>query len=77
MRFQGFRGWCLGLCVSLLTACSSGGDGGGGGSGGGINPPTAERNFVTFETGQVRPLALSPDGNTLYVTNTPNSTLEI
>jgi YVTN family beta-propeller protein len=77
MRFQGFRGWCLGLCVSLLTACSSGGDGGGGGTGGGINPPTAERNFVTFETGQVRPLALSPDGNTLYVTNTPNSTLEI
>jgi len=40
-------------------------------------PPAPENNFVTFETGQVRPLALSADGNTLYVANTPNSTLEI
>ena len=39
--------------------------------------PILNDQFVTFETGQVRPLALSPDGNTLYVTNTPNSTLEI
>lgn len=35
-------------------------------------PPT----FVEFESGQVRPLALSPDGNTLFAVNTPNGTLE-
>ncbi len=34
-------------------------------------------DFVTFESGQVRPLALSPDGNTLFAVNTPNGTLEI
>src|SRR5215470_14567744 len=33
--------------------------------------------FVTFETGQVRPLALSPDGHTLLVLNTPDARLEI
>ena len=77
MRLQGISSWCLGLAVSLLTltACSSGGDGGGGG--GNTDPPVTENNFITFETGQVRPLALSPDSNTLYVANTPNSTLEI
>jgi YVTN family beta-propeller protein len=34
-------------------------------------------NFIEFESGQVRPLAMSPDGNTLFAVNTPNSTLEI
>src|SRR5688572_17191920 len=34
-------------------------------------------NFVTFETGQVRPLALSPDENTLFAVNTPDNRLEI
>jgi len=33
--------------------------------------------FVTFETAAVRPLALSADGSRLFVTNTPNSTLDI
>ena len=33
--------------------------------------------FVTFESGQVRPLAMSPDGKLLFAANTPNSTLEI
>ena len=33
--------------------------------------------FVEFETGQVRPLAISPDGARLFVTNTPDNTLEI
>lgn len=41
-------------------------------------PTTAQTpDFVTFESGQVRPLALSEDGNTLYVTNTPDGRLEI
>jgi hypothetical protein len=34
-------------------------------------------SFVEFESGHVRPLAMSPDGNTLFAVNTPNSTLEI
>lgn len=36
-----------------------------------------KQNFVTFESGQVRPLALSEDGATLLATNTPNGTLEV
>ncbi|MEM1110399.1 MAG: hypothetical protein AAGI11_00705 [Pseudomonadota bacterium] len=36
-----------------------------------------EPDFVNFESGQVRPLALSPDGSRLFVANTPNGTLEI
>jgi YVTN family beta-propeller protein len=34
-------------------------------------------SFVEFESGPVRPIALSPDGNTLFAVNTPNGTLEI
>jgi len=33
-------------------------------------------SFVTFETGQVRPLALSPDDTHLYALNTPDDRLE-
>ena len=33
--------------------------------------------FVEFESGPVRPLALSPDRNTLFAADTPNGTLEI
>jgi DNA-binding beta-propeller fold protein YncE/mono/diheme cytochrome c family protein len=33
--------------------------------------------FTTFETGQVRPLAMSPDGSRLFVVNTPDDYLEI
>ncbi|MEE8474531.1 MAG: SMP-30/gluconolactonase/LRE family protein, partial [Myxococcota bacterium] len=38
---------------------------------------SAQSTFVTFESGQVRPLALSPDENQLFVVNTPDNTLEI
>jgi DNA-binding beta-propeller fold protein YncE len=34
-------------------------------------------SFIEFESGQVRPLAISPDGNTLFAVNTPNGTLEV
>lgn len=34
-------------------------------------------DYVNFESGVVRPLALSPDGNTLYALNTPDARLEI
>jgi DNA-binding beta-propeller fold protein YncE/cytochrome c peroxidase len=33
--------------------------------------------FTLFESSQVRPLALSPDGTTLYAVNTPDGTLEM
>jgi DNA-binding beta-propeller fold protein YncE len=36
-----------------------------------------ERAFTTFESGQVRPLALSQDGAWLYAVNTPDNRLEI
>ncbi|HEX3759353.1 MAG TPA: hypothetical protein VHW23_11630, partial [Kofleriaceae bacterium] len=38
---------------------------------------TPEQSFTLFETGQVRPLALSADGRWLYATNTPDNRLEI
>ena len=38
-------------------------------------PATAA--FTTFESGQVRPLALSPSGDRLYAVNTPDNRLEI
>src|SRR5262245_64885625 len=37
----------------------------------------ASAAFTTFETGQVRPLALSPDGARLFALNTPDNRLEI
>ena len=38
---------------------------------------TAGPSFVEFESGHVRPIATSPDGNTLFAVNTPNGTLEV
>src|SRR5262245_20784173 len=46
-------------------------------------PSTAARQasstgtFTEFESGQVRPMALSPNGARLFAVNTPDSTLEI
>ncbi len=34
-------------------------------------------DYTLFETGQVRPLAMSPDGTRLFAVNTPNARLEI
>jgi len=62
------------LCIfTALTACS------GGGGGGNDSDPKLDKgaNFTTFESGQVRPMAMSPDGARLFVTNTPNNSLEI
>src|SRR5215831_7453085 len=38
---------------------------------------TPAASFVTFESGQVRPLALSPDGTHLFAVNSPDNHLEI
>jgi DNA-binding beta-propeller fold protein YncE len=43
----------------------------------GVSASSTGPNFVEFESGHVRPLATSPDGNTLFAVNTPNGTLEI
>ncbi|WP_438025001.1 hypothetical protein [Sorangium sp. So ce233] len=37
----------------------------------------AAPSYTLFESGQVRPLALSPDGSTLFAVNTPDNRLEI
>ena len=42
-----------------------------------ITATGAHAAFTTFETGQVRPLALSPDGTRLFAVNTPDNRLEI
>ncbi|HSY39828.1 MAG TPA: hypothetical protein VLA79_09875, partial [Polyangia bacterium] len=39
--------------------------------------PAASDAFVEFESGQVRPLALSADGRYLYAANTPDNRVEI
>jgi DNA-binding beta-propeller fold protein YncE len=38
---------------------------------------SAQPSFVAFESGSVRPLALSPDGTRLFAANTPAGTLEL
>ena len=34
-------------------------------------------SFITFESGPVRPLALSPDGTKLFALNIPDNQLEV
>ncbi len=79
------------LLMLFAAACSSGGGSGGQnpvGTPGAPSPPVGltlpgprpvfgPRSFVTFESGQVRPLALSADGSRLYAANTPDGKLEI
>ena len=58
-----FRAWALAwLAVLCLTAAS---------------PALSKSSFTLFESGQVRPLVLSPDGKRLYAVNTPDNRLEI
>jgi hypothetical protein len=44
---------------------------------GGNSPPPSGTSSLTFESGPVRPLALSADGSHVYVANTPNGSLDI
>lgn len=54
------------------------GDPGDPGDPGGDDEPMPEAgDFVTFESGHVRPMALSSDGNRLYVVNTPDNTVQV
>jgi len=43
----------------------------------GPRPVAEPQSFVAFESGQVRPLALSADGQRLFAVNTPDNRLEI
>jgi len=70
------------LLLGVLALASCGGSGSGGGNpgnapGGSIPDSSAVGNFVNFESGHVRPLALSNDGARLFATNTPNNSLDI
>ncbi|MBI3783841.1 MAG: hypothetical protein HY270_10605 [Deltaproteobacteria bacterium] len=56
------RFWLVGL-VTLLSAAA--------------RTHAAGTDFVAFEAGQVRPLALAPDGGRLFAVNTPDNQLEI
>ena len=38
---------------------------------------SAQVSFVTFESGPVRPLAMSPDGSQLFAVNAPDNRLEV
>ena len=40
-------------------------------------PALAQTSFLAFESGPVRPIALSPDGTKLFVTNTPANRLDV
>lgn len=42
-----------------------------------VRAASAGPSFVEFESGPVRPVAISPDGNTLFSVNIPNGTLEV
>src|SRR5580704_8821230 len=41
-----------------------------------VSASSAPPSFIEFESGPVRPVAISPDGNTLFSVNIPNGTLE-
>ena len=53
---------CLALAAALLLNAA---------------PAVAQTSFVAFESGPVRPLALSPDGSQLFAVNTPDNRLEV
>ena len=42
-----------------------------------VSQPAASPSFVHFESGQVHPLAMTPNGNTLVVVNTPDNRLSV
>jgi uncharacterized protein (TIGR03437 family) len=42
-----------------------------------VRPASGDSSFTVFESGQVRPLALSADGALLFAANTPDNRLEI
>src|SRR5215831_6784077 len=62
----------LGAAIVILCGMGAGATA----RGQGVLPPK-KGTFTEFESGQVRPLALSADHQWLYAVNTPDSRLEI
>ena len=56
----------LGLAIAISAILAPGG-----------SPGFAQSSFLAFESGQVRPLALTPDGERLFAVNTPDGHLEV
>ncbi len=87
------RAWAATICLGLLAACGGSSGGGSSPPPAALPPPppvpptgnalpgprpgVSPQSFVAFESGQVRPLALSADGQRLYAVNTPDNRLEI
>jgi DNA-binding beta-propeller fold protein YncE len=69
------KGWIFALwaviCLLLLIAADPAS------STANFNASPEVNTYVEFESGQVRPLAISPDGKRLFAVNTPDNTLEI
>ena len=64
MQRLGLAGHVLGwLCAGTIAAFTT--------------EAAASDSFVLFESGQVRPLALSPSGRLLFAVNTPDNRLEV
>jgi len=85
-------GLLIWIAVLFLAACGGGSSNSGGGmqpppppplappTGNtlpGPRPTTGPQSFVAFESGQVRPIALSADGQRLFAVNTPDNRLEV
>jgi DNA-binding beta-propeller fold protein YncE len=62
---QHLRAWAWALAGSALFCVTA------------SFPAQSRSSFTLFESGQVRPLALSPDGSHLFAVNTPDNRLEI
>src|SRR6185437_2918362 len=80
-----FKRGSVGLFALLAGAAACSSQIGGGSAANGqlaskfsVDGQTAqEKAFTAFESGQVRPLALSADRSLLFATNTPDNRLEI
>jgi len=68
---------CVSFIVTMLAGCAGGGKDGDPSGGGGDNVKNERKHYVNFESVAVRPIATSPDGKRVYITNTPNQSLEI
>src|SRR5262245_28925257 len=65
------------MILTVMASCSPSGDEASPRTGSTHQPVTAQGKFTLFESGQVRPLAISPDKRYLFALNTPDNRLEV